>query len=140
MNSVEEHWTKMEEKLVMDNIETNISTYLTTLNFWNKWTKILDLETTIFESNMMVKSGLVFFILKFYWPLQSYLLSCQANSAFLGRFFCTKGASRISRPLFTIIFNSNVGFKTWDFSSLILGVLGGVQYHAFILSKAKIGT
>ena len=50
----------------MDNIETNISTYLTTLNFWNKWTKILDLETTIFESNMMVEKWSSFFILKFY--------------------------------------------------------------------------
>ena len=31
-----------------------------------KWTKISDLETTIFELDMMVKSGLVFFILEFY--------------------------------------------------------------------------
>ena len=61
----------------------------TTQNSQNKWTKISDLETTIFESNMMVKSGLVFFILKFYQPLQSYLLTCQANSAFPGSFFCT---------------------------------------------------
>ena len=38
----------------------------TTYNSWNKWTKISDLETNIFELNMMVKRGLVFFILKFY--------------------------------------------------------------------------
>ena len=37
----------------------------------------------------MVKSGLELFILKFTEPLQRYLLVCQANSAFLSRFFCT---------------------------------------------------
>ena len=37
---------------------------------------------------MMVKSGLEF-ILKLTEPLQRYLLSCQANSANLGRNFCT---------------------------------------------------
>jgi hypothetical protein len=36
---------------------------------------------------MMVKNGLEFFILKFTEPLQRYLLTCQANSAFLGRYF-----------------------------------------------------
>jgi hypothetical protein len=35
---------------------------------------------------MMVKSGLEFFILKFSQPLR-YMLTCQANSALLGRFF-----------------------------------------------------
>ena len=30
------------------------------LELLNKWTKISDLETTIFELNMMVKSGLGF--------------------------------------------------------------------------------
>jgi hypothetical protein len=35
---------------------------------------------------MMVKSGLEFFILKSYVPLQRYLLTCQANSAIMGRF------------------------------------------------------
>ena len=33
-------------------------------NSWNKWTKIWDLETSFFELNMMVKSGLVFFYFK----------------------------------------------------------------------------
>ena len=37
---------------------------------------------------MMGKSGLEF-ILKLTEPLQRYLLSCQANSAILGRYFCT---------------------------------------------------
>ena len=36
----------------------------------------------------MLKSGLKF-ILKFTEPLQRYLLTCQANSALMGRFFGT---------------------------------------------------
>jgi hypothetical protein len=50
-------------------------------------TKILSLETTIFGLKMMVKSGLEKNILKFHEPLQRYLLTSQANSAFLGRHF-----------------------------------------------------
>ena len=61
----------------------------TTQNSQNKWTKISDLETNIFELKVGVKSGIEFFILKFYQPLQRYLLTCQANSALLGRSFCT---------------------------------------------------
>ena len=71
-----------------------------------------------FWLKMMVKSGLEKNILKFNSGLQRYLLTCQANSAFLGRFFCTwqqqlrrpsQGPSWkfeifFSRPLFTIIF------------------------------------
>ena len=49
----------------------------------------VSLEITIFDLKMMVKSDLEFFILKFPEPLQRYLLTCQANSASLGRFFCT---------------------------------------------------
>jgi hypothetical protein len=52
-------------------------------------TKILSHETTIFGLKMMVKSGLEFFILKSYVPLQRYLLTCHANSAIMGRVFCT---------------------------------------------------
>jgi hypothetical protein len=44
---------------------------------------------TIFGLKMMVKSGLEKIILKFQVPLQRYLLTSQANSAFLGSFFCT---------------------------------------------------
>ena len=33
--------------------------------------------------------SIYFFILKLYEPLQRYMLTCLANSAFLGRFFCT---------------------------------------------------
>ena len=36
---------------------------------------------------MMMKNDLEFFILKFTKPLQRYLLTSQANSALLGRFF-----------------------------------------------------
>ena len=56
----------------------------TTQNGQNKWTKTLTLEITIFGLKMIVKSGLEFFILQFTKPLQRYLLTCQANSAFLG--------------------------------------------------------
>ena len=63
----------------------------------------------------MVKSGLEKNVLKFHSGLHRYLLSCQANSALLGRCFCT-GQQQLwrpswnfeitfSRPLFTIIFN-----------------------------------
>ena len=74
---------------------------------------------------MIVKSGLEFFISKFYQPLQSYLLTCQANSAFLGRFFFCTGQQQLwrglvnfkiknSRPLFTIIFESKVSISRLD--------------------------
>ena len=42
-----------------------------------------------FTLKLMVKSGLDFSLLKFHKALQRYLLTCQANSALLGRFFCT---------------------------------------------------
>ena len=84
---------------------------------------------------MMAKSGLEF-ILKFTQPLQIYLLSCQANSANLGRYFCTgqhqlwRGSVNFkinSRPLLTIISNlKNGNFMTRDFSPLIKRVLAGV--------------
>ena len=56
--------------------------------------------------------------MKFTKPLKKYLLTCQANSDFLGRFFCT-GQQQLwrpswnfkmifSRPLFTIIFKPKV--------------------------------
>ena len=89
---------------------------------------------------MMVKSRLEF-ILKLTEPLQRYLLTCQANSALLGRFFCTgqqqlwRGSvkSKInSTPLFTIIFKlKNVNFKTREFNLLIEWVLAGVSSQAF---------
>ena len=41
---------------------------------------------------MMVKSSHEF-ILKFTKPLQRYLLTCQANSAFIGRFFFALASS-----------------------------------------------
>ena len=74
----------------------------------------------------MVKSGLEF-ILKFTEPLQRYLLSCQANSAILGRYFLHWGAATLkglgefqnkkSRPLFTIIFQDSRFQSTYKRSS-----------------------
>ena len=46
------------------------------------------MKLSFLSLKMMVKSGLEF-ILKLTEPLQRYLLSCQANSAILGRHFCT---------------------------------------------------
>ena len=46
------------------------------------------LKLTFLALKMSVKSGLEF-ILKFTEPLQRYLLTCQANSALMGRFFGT---------------------------------------------------
>ena len=51
--------------------------------------KFLQRFDTIFGLKLMVKSGVEKIILKFNGGLQRYLLTCQANSAFLGRFFCT---------------------------------------------------
>ena len=76
--------------------------------------------------------------MKFTEPLQRYQLSCQANSAILGRYFCTgqqqlwRGSVNFkinSRPLFTIIFKlKNDNFKTRDFSPLIKRVITDVMY------------
>ena len=94
------------------------------------------LKLSFLSLKMMVKSGLEF-ILKLTEPLQRYLLSCQANSANLGRYFCTgqqqlwRGSVNFkinSRPLFTIIFKlKNGNFMTRDFSPLIKRVLAGVS-------------
>ena len=46
------------------------------------------LKLPFFNLKMMIRNGLDFF-LKSTEPLQRYLLSCQANSAHLGRYFCT---------------------------------------------------
>ena len=98
---------------------------------------------------MMVKSGLEF-ILKFTEPLQRYLLSCQANLAILGRYFCTgqqqvwRGSVNFkinSRPLFTIIFKlKNDNSKTRDFNPPIERVLNGVtvQYCYSILHRKTV--
>ena len=80
---------------------------------------------------MMVKSGLEKIILKFHVPLQRYLLTSQANSALLGRFFCT-GQQQLwrgtwnfkiifSRPLFTIILSQKWSFQDLRFSSTYSG-------------------
>ena len=99
----------------------------------NKWTKISDLKTNIFELKMMVKSGLEFFILKFYQPLQRYLLTCQANSAFLGRFFAlgssnSEGHRGISKYFFLDHFSSSFLSQKWcQISVRIFCVLSGTR-------------
>ena len=82
-----------------------------------------------FWLKMMVKSGLERKVLKFHSGLQRYLLTCQANSASLGRFFLHWAAAaalkrlvefqnnKNSRPLFTI---QKCWYGVWD--------LGGVYY------------
>ena len=56
------------------------------------------LKLTFLALKMMVKSGLEF-ILKFTEPLQRYLLTSQANSAFLDRFFYTWQQQRSPQQL-----------------------------------------
>ena len=67
---------------------------------------------------MMMKSGLEKNIFKLQGGLQRYLLTCQANSAFLGIFLCTEQQQLwrpswnfkifFSRPLFIIIFKQKM--------------------------------
>ena len=118
---------------VLANVNCLGNTPLRTLGISGLKSRVLKL--TFLSLNMMVKSGLEF-ILKLTEPLQRYQLTCQANSALLGRFFCTgqqqlwRGSVNFkinSRPLLTIIFKlKNLNFKTRDFSPLIEWVLAGV--------------
>ena len=59
----------------------------TDLHSFYKWTKLKSLQITIFGFKMMLKSGLR----RLFWnstcPLKRKLLTCQAKSASLGRFF-----------------------------------------------------
>ena len=73
---------------------------------------------TIFGLKMMVKSGLENIILKFHEPLQRYLLTCQANSAFLGRIFAlgsnnSEGARGISKYFFLDHFSPSFLSQIW---------------------------
>ena len=78
------------------------------------------MKSTFLTLKRIVKRGLEF-ILKFTEPLQRYLLTCQANSAQLGRFFGT-GQQQLwrgsvdfkiknSRLLFTIILSQKCKFQ-----------------------------
>ena len=74
----------------------------TTQNSQNKWTKISDLGTNIFELKMKVKCGLEFFTFKFYQPLQSCCCPlqkiCPERLNWPGRLAGnSEGASRISK-------------------------------------------
>ena len=90
------------------------------------WLNSRVLKLTFLALKMIVKSGLEF-ILKFTEPLQIYLLTCQANSALMGRFFATgqqqlwRGSvtfkMKNSRALFTIILNQNCKFQDSRFWS-----------------------
>ena len=98
----------------------------------------------------MVKSGLEF-ILKFTEPLQRYLLSCQANLAILGRYFCS-GQQQLwrglvnfkiknTRPLFTIIFKSKMLVSRPEILSsiLILAILGGLRISGEMFIYPHLG-
>ena len=78
---------------------------------------------------MTVRKYLQLFILKFTEPLHRYLLSCQANLAILGRYFCTEQQQLwrgswnfkiIFWPFFTIIFNPKWLFQGLRFCSTYL--------------------
>jgi hypothetical protein len=102
----------------------------------------------------MVKSGPEFFILKFSEPLQRYLLTCQANSAILGRFFAL-GSSNFEggslnfkikkcRPLFTIIFKSTMLVSRleilvikWVLVGVVSGWAGWDLAHSKFLSSVN---
>ena len=71
---------------VLDRADKNQLTPARTLSITGLKYRVLKLS--FLSLNIMVKIGLEF-ILKFTEPLQRYLLSCQANSAILGRYFCT---------------------------------------------------
>ena len=86
----------------------------------------LTLETTIFGLKIMMKSGVEFFITKLNEPLQRYLITCQANSVFMGWFFYTgpqqlwsclfnfKIKKKKSRPLFTNNFKPKMSISRFD--------------------------
>ena len=99
----DQHYEKKFTKLVY-----NLVSIHTTQNSQNKWSKISDLETNIFGLKMMMKSGLEFFILKFYQPLQS--CCCPVQKSLPRKAELAWQVSRYlfkiknSRPLFIIIF------------------------------------
>ena len=92
-------WFEWNEKVLMHKslrqqrilLEARLDANMVTVGFWCQaiHKKFLWRFDTIFGLKMMMKSGLEKIILKFQGGLQRYLLTCQANSAFLGRFFCT---------------------------------------------------
>ena len=81
----------------------------------------------------------IFLILKPFVPLQGYLVTCQANSAIMGRFFCTRqqqlwrGTVNFKKEVLSHFYHyfqaKNVNFKTRDFSPLIKWGLAGVRYE-----------
>ena len=94
----------------------------------------------------MVKSGLDFFILKLKEPLQRYLLTCQANSVVLDRFFCTgqqqlwRGSWNFkiifSRPLFNIIFNPKMVISRVKILAVLADVIRHSKYRVWHIIKS----
>ena len=69
-----------------------------------------------------IQNDEIFFILKLYQPLQRCLLTCQANSAFLGRFFVL-GSSNSEGPIqqnLKIIFKPKILVSRPDISLHLL--------------------
>ena len=72
----------------------------------------------------MMKSGLEKIILKFHGGLQRNLLTCQANSAFLGRFFAlgssnSEGHRGISKYFFLYHFSSSLPIMVSNFLCIV---------------------
>ena len=83
---------------------------------------------------MLLKSGLDFLILKLNKPLQRYLVTCQANSAFLDWFFCT-GQQQLWSLKGLVQFQNK---KNLDhFSSSFLSQKWSLQEFFFIVATWK---
>ena len=117
---------------------------------WNSfylWSKTLSLKINIFWLKNDGKSGLESNILKFHGGLQRYLLTCQANSALLGRFFYT-GQQRLWRPswnlktifsrqLFSIIFKPKMVSNLRKNFLCIVWYQKPTVYFPFLVNKAN---
>jgi hypothetical protein len=86
----------------------------------NSRTNLLSVEMTIFSLKMTVKSGLDIY---FFFKLNKPLLTCQANSTFLGQLFCT-GQQQLWRGSFDFKnkishnFSSSFLSQNWSFQEL----------------------
>ena len=83
-----------------------------------------------FWLKMMMKSGLEKNILKFHGGLQRYLLTCQANSAFLGRFFL---------PWAAAILKALKEFQNEKFNFKTLGCLTNMSLNVQSFLTLEIG-
>ena len=76
---IESHTSTIYVDFKEMSLPTLLQIYLLSITPPRTATKILTLEMTIFGLKMMVKSGLEFFILKSYVPLQSCCCPVQKN-------------------------------------------------------------